>query len=129
MYRHNRRQNSRQQHPTTGGGDRVAFTCACGNRWTTPKTCPVFQLPCRRCQSTGYRVGIATYDCGDCGNRFVGVGRLDVNSRCYKCSSMASASEMRPFEDGIKRRTTNTHSCELCEGNGRRRCPIFEGPA
>jgi len=48
---------------------------------------------------TGYRVGLVTYRCRKqtCGNTFVGVGRLDVKSRCYHCNRMATADTIEPL--------------------------------
>lgn len=94
----------------------------CGRRYpvSNPK---LFVAKCSSCKREMFRKGIATYRCQSCGNQFTGVGRFDVRSECYGCGALASAISIRPFDLPLQRKTTNTHSCELCNGSGH--CPLM----
>jgi hypothetical protein len=93
---------------------RDAIRCSkCDHTWTVPHDSNIWAAACHKCHATGYRKGIGKYCC-DCGNDFTSKGRLDVRAPCYKCHAMVKPSVMRTADKSIRRKTKNTHSCELC---------------
>ncbi|XP_062599627.1 shiftless antiviral inhibitor of ribosomal frameshifting protein homolog isoform X2 [Saccostrea cucullata] len=97
---------------------RRQFACeACDNVWwkRVPKRKPVSK--CNKCLRKFDPVpedeeyGWAGFTCS-CGNEFSGYGQKNVTtSKCYKCSSMALATSVRPPEARKDRKSRSRHSC------------------
>ena len=106
--------------------ERRYFYCKdCDHHWWTnvPKDRPVSQ--CRECKTDYDAIPyelqplLGKHTCS-CGNTFVGWTSEGVKSPCYKCRENILPEEFltpRP----IRRKTSNTHNCNVCNGNGN--CP------
>ena len=99
------------------------YSC-CGHRWWKNGD----NSKCNECQQTCQylsleeTVGIGWFECL-CGRKFAGFCRGDVASRCHKCDSHILPSFIVPGKK-IKRKTDDTHECDMCDGSGE--CPIVD---
>ena len=106
--------------------ERRYFYCdQCKHPWwaTVPRDRPVSQ--CRECETDYVAIPyelqplLGKHTCS-CGRTFVGWTSKDTKSPCYQCDENILPEEFltpRP----IRRKTDNTHNCNVCDGKGN--CP------
>lgn len=90
----------------------------------------------RRQNRASTKVGIGHFHCAPCGRTFVGRARADVRantldsltfeqvrSKCHSCGQLYLPHKIEAPRP-IKKKTGNSHHCELCDGQGS--CPLMQ---